>query len=89
MSWNFNYKPFLKTNLKQQFALNLYYSVAMSIFVTLHTLTDKLLRLPRGHLLCPKSPSGQMNYLSPPSIRGAEIMRHGNREFNTVAQAST
>lgn len=43
---------------------------------------------PCGDLLWSMSPSGQMNYLSPPSISGVGIMRHSNRDFNTAAQAS-
>lgn len=45
-------------------------------------------RLPCRDLSRPTSPSGQMNYLSPPSISEAGIIGHGNLEFNTAVEAS-
>ena len=63
-------------------------SIGVSYFLILQPLTDKLFSFPRGDLLWSMSPSGQMNYLSPPSISGVGIMRHGNQGLNTVAKTS-
>lgn len=59
-----------------------------SYFIILGLPAEKLLSLSQGDLVCSMSPSGQINYLSPPSISRVGIMRHGNRGFNTVAKTS-
>lgn len=69
--------------IREKFDLKL----SLWVFISL-LLTDKRFSLPCRDLSCPTSPSGQMNYLSPPSISEAGIIGRGNLEFSTAVKAS-
>lgn len=69
--------------IKDKFDLKL----SLWVFISL-PLTDKRFSLPCRDLSCPTSPSGPMNYLSPPSISRAGIIGRGNLEFSTAVKAS-